>query len=144
VPISDPLGDPGGGPAGVAPKTLDRHLAAHCRIEHGYVSDRWAETDWAYPAEGRNYQTTTRYLAVAFPKPHVLYKVTVQDSFWFGVVRGFRDLNVGHEVQVHCCPYYPSKVYAIEWRPGETSYVCPRHRPPASRWHRIVHWRRYL
>lgn len=140
---ADPLGDPDQLPA-VTRATLDLHLAAHCQIEHGYVSERWTEAEWAYPAEGRNYITKTMYLAVVFPRPEPRYKVTIPENLSFAVVHGFRSPPVGHEVQVHCCPYHPNKLFIIEWRPSEDSYVCPRHRPQASRWHRIVHWRRYV
>ena len=125
----DPLGDPQPVDKRFA-RNLREHLTDHCEIMRGTVSKvRLSGRGGDYPAEGRA-PMVLAFATVVFPSSTAGYKVTVEVS---------GDVQVGQEVPVHCCPFYPSQLYVLEWDTWNWD-VCPRHRPALSPWRGLVSW----
>jgi len=133
---SDPLGGPNEPVGRWRPwawadfRRVRNHLADHCEIQQGHISKTWSESFELSPADGGPKSTSTvTYVTVVYPSSTGQYETTEK-----------RDgLHVGQSVLVHCCPYYPDKLFLIEWTDRDR-YVCPRHRPPMSIWRRLDEW----
>jgi hypothetical protein len=130
----DPLGDPKPmGPPGSLSRgrRIRRHLADHCEFKQGLITALWEPDRGTINADGRT-PPLREYVTVTFPVPTGQHDHTTLVPF------GRRDaLSLGQSVRVHCCPYYATSLFVVEWSTQDRG-VCPRHRPAPPGWRRLL------